>query len=170
MIQLPPKNLLLAATVLGGSLLLLILVVQDFGGGFPQLPRLAPARAPNPPSLVDGAFLDLFSRGTLARMRAGTNTTNPFYTTYFQPPPPPPPRTTRKIELTYQGFLETTGGDKRAYLLVGTNLVVKPVGGAVIAGLTVADIALKGLTLKHNGTQEIVLSFSAKKEVEIPVE
>ncbi|MHB8523077.1 MAG: hypothetical protein ACYDH9_20290 [Limisphaerales bacterium] len=170
MTELPPKNLLLAVTVLGGSLLLLILVVQDFGSSFPQSPPLAASRSPMPPSLADGAFLDLFSPGTLARMKAGTNTPNPFYTTYFQPPPPPAPKTTRKIELTYQGFQETTGGDKRAYLLVGTNLVVRPVGGTVIADLTVVDIALKALILKHNGTQEVVLSFSAKKDVEIPVE
>jgi hypothetical protein len=167
---LPGKSLLLAVTVLVGAGVGLLLLARDSSRRAPTVLHIAaedaaPATGPAPQRIQE-----LFSPGALPRLGATTNGTNPFYTAYFQPPPAPPPKTTRKVELTYQGFFETKDGSRQAFLRVGTNILTGTVGKKVIAEYAIAQIEHGTLTLTNGTSEPAVIGFRAKKELEIPVE
>jgi hypothetical protein len=111
----------------------------------------------------------LFAATVPAQLAPPPKTLNPFYTTYYQPPPSKPP-TTRKVGLTYQGFFETTGGQKQAFLKVDDQLFVGPVGAKVVADLVVNNIALRTMTLTNSAAKTNVLEFNARQELEVPVQ
>ena len=158
-----------------GTLVLFALTVFELGGQVPNRPALN--RRPNSPdaTILVGKIEALFSPALVGAMRPPTNGVGLFYTTYFQPPPQPPqpviptvpPPTTKKIQLTYQGFIGE--GDRRAFIRVGDGLFFGPVGSNVVADFVVSDIALRALILKNAASQTNLLQFNVPKEIEVPI-
>ena len=100
------RNRWFTAGIHAGFWLLLYLAVVNLGGKVPDL-RDAEGLSTPPRSPVPVAGLErLFSQGVWPKSLTDTNLLNPFVTRYFIPQAPPPP-TTRKIEVTYQGFYQT---------------------------------------------------------------
>jgi hypothetical protein len=83
--------------------------------------------------------------------------------------------TTRKFELTYQGFYG--GGDRPKYTVVkiadvklGDSFVVSPLGGKVISNVFVADASFQALVLTNTTAQTNILLLNVKKEIEVPIQ
>ena len=115
---------------------------------------------------------EVLSVGYRTGLKPAQNISNPFYpnpTPPPPPPPPPPPVTTRKVELLYQGYYVTSRGEKKAYLLVGDQLLVGTPGAKVTGPLVIVDIGARALRLKDAAGKETVLDFNVKKSVELPV-
>lgn len=103
------------------------------------------------------------------RGRADTNLLDPFFTRHFSPPVvQAPPLTTRKITLTYQGFYETEGAARRAFIKLGDLLLDAPAGSNFTANLFLAGMNAKSATLTNLAGQTNVLEFNAKTELEVP--
>ena len=79
------------------------------------------------------------------------------------------PPTTRKIEVTYQGFYETADGPKHAVCKVGEAFIASAVGAKVTANLFIADVALQSLTLTNTTAQTNILTLNVKKEIVVPL-
>ena len=120
----------------------------------------------------------LFAPATFPKRVGDPANLSLFTTAYFVPPvkptppspPPPPPPTTRKVELTYQGYYGTGDGPRYALLLLGEKLVGIPVGGMVVTNLYVVDAALKTLTLTNTAVHTNVLTLNMKQAVEVPIQ
>ncbi len=152
--------------------LLLYLALAHLGGSTPAF-REGTTQASASPPLVPIAKLEpLFARDQIRQAICNpTNTPNPFFTTYFVPPAPAPPPspTTRKIEVTYQGFYQTADGPKHAVLNVAGGLMIARVGALVATNVYVADASLLSVILTNTTAQTNVLSLNTKKEIEVPV-
>jgi hypothetical protein len=151
-----------------GLWLLLALAVLRLRGTSPPFlettSHTSPAQSPVPVTRLE----NLFAPGSWPKTAGETNSLSPFATRHFIPPTPSPP-TTRKIELTYQGFYQTGEDPKHVFLQVDSALVVSLVGGRIATDLFVADAALQTLTLTNLAAQTNVLTLNAKKTVEVPV-
>jgi hypothetical protein len=160
---------LLAVLLLSGLTALLVLAALSLGGSMPELP--APNRGPDEArTLIPVGGVDaLFAPSSIAQLALRTNLHSPFYTTFYQPPLPQAP-TTRKVELTYQGFVETAAGERRAFIRTGDTLFVGPIGSKVLADLVVLEITTRTLTLTNSTSTTNVLEFNARKELEVPVQ
>jgi hypothetical protein len=171
----PEKSLWLLAAAALAAVLTCALVARDLGGRLPALPEFRPTPATDQAAWHQADFSGLFSETTFAKLRPPAGTNNPFYTAYFVPPPqppppkPPPPKLTRKVALTYQGFVQLSDGERRAYVLVGTNLHVVPPGAKLLADLVVQEVTFDALTLR-GAAQEAVVPFRQSKELEVPTE
>jgi len=120
-------------------------------------------------TLVPVARLEnLFAPESWPRLGSQTNDSSAFATRHFIPPTPPPP-TTRKVEVTYQGFYQTVGDPKHVFLQVDGALVASLVGGRIATELFVADATMQTLTLTNLAAQTNVLTVNTKKTVEVPV-
>jgi hypothetical protein len=112
---------------------------------------------------------------------------NPFFTSYFVPVPSPvpPPPTTRKVEVTYQGFYQAGDSVKHAIVKVGERFVAAvpgaPVttneifvaavpGAPVTTNLFIADMSLSSLVLTNPPGATNVIPLSIKKEIEVPIQ
>jgi hypothetical protein len=103
---------------------------------------------------------------------ADTNSPNLFFTRHFVPAPapaPPPPPTTRKIELTYQGFYQTGDGPRQAVVKLGDSFLTAGLGTKVTTNLFVADVTVQVLTLTNPGATSYTLPLNTKKEIEVPL-
>jgi hypothetical protein len=80
------------------------------------------------------------------------------------------PKSTKKIELTYLGFFETTGGRRTTIVKLGDAFLVKQVGSKVTANLFAAEASILVLTLTNSAAQTNILQLNIKKEVEVPIE
>ena len=160
-------------TLHAGLWLLLYLAVANLGGKAPDSWDADAVTAP-PQSLVPVAGLQrLYSSGTQPRSLIGTNTVDPFLTRYFvppAPPAPPPPPTTRKIEVTYQGFYQTGDGPKQTIFRLGEALLVAPVGARIATNLFIAEVTMQAMTLTNLAAQTNILPLNAKKEIVIPIQ
>jgi hypothetical protein len=157
------------ATVLHAGLwLLLVLAVLRLRGTSPQFlettSHTSPAQSPVPVARLD----NLFVPGSWPKLAGETNRPSPFATSHFIPPTPAPP-TTRKVELTYQGFYQTGEDPKHVFLQVDATLVASLVGARIATELFVADAGLQTLTLTNVAGQTNVLTLNTKKAVEVPV-
>jgi hypothetical protein len=162
------KELWLAALLIGLLGWLLFRVVSDFGVGLPDFPPpTQPAPAP-PPRLARLQLEGLFAPGAAWPRATATNLVSPFHTTHFQPAPVKPP-TTRKVELTYLGFLRGSVGPLQAFVQVGETNFIGPVGSQVLADLRVVEIAPEALLLRNSAAQTNRLEFNRRQSIEIPV-
>ena len=163
-----------SACVHAGLWLLLLLVITGIGGKRPYFrgarPDPAAVTAPVPVAKLE----NLFTVANRPKPIGDAASLNPFITAYFMPQtlPPPPATTTRKIELTYQGFYQTGDSPKRAMIRFGDALVGIPVGGSVATNLYVANVTAMTLTLTNSAIagQTNVLALNTKKEIEIPIQ
>jgi hypothetical protein len=164
------RNRWFVTGVHAGLWLLLYLAVVNLGGKDPDY-RDADAVATPPQSPAPVAGLErLFSPGIWPRSLIATNTLDPFLTRYFVPPAPPPPPTTRKIEVTYQGFYHTGDGLKQAIFRLGEAYLVAPVGARIATNLFIAEATMQAMTLTNLAAQTNVLPLNAKKEILIPIQ
>ena len=111
----------------------------------------------------------LFSLGIWPKSLTNTNRLDPFVTRYFIPPVAPPP-TTRKIEVTYQGFYQTNGGPKNTIFKLGDAYLVAPIGTRIATNLFIADATMQTLTLTNLAAQTNVLSLNTNKEIIVPIQ
>lgn len=144
---------------------LLVLAWRDTAGRLPELRPLP--RTARGTSEVATALrtLELFQPEALAPRTLVTNRPDPFATLHFQPPPPPPKR---PVDITYQGSYQTSGGELKAFLLVGGATFVRTPGMSVTGDLAVASVTVRQLTLTNTAGATNVLDFNVKKTLEIP--
>lgn len=158
-------------TVLHAGLwLLLALAVLRLRGTSPHFlettSHTSPAQSPVPVARLE----TLFAPESGTKHAGETNSLSPFATRYFTPPVTPVvPPTTRKVQLTYQGFYQTGDDPKHVFLQVDSALVVSLVGGRIATELFIADAAMQTLTLTNLAAQTNVLTVNTKKIVEVPV-
>lgn len=159
-----------AACLLAGALLLLILSVATIGGRAPrfQEAEATPGSATTP--LPVAKLGQLFAANNWPRHVVDPATQNPFSTTHFIPVIAPViPPTTRRVEVTYQGYYESANGPRHAMLRVGDAILGVPVGTRVVTNLYVAQAEFKTVTLTNSANQTNVLALNTKKEVEVPL-
>lgn len=160
------RSLWISLAVLLGLVVLTLLTVVRLGGRVPALKPLS-----NATNVVSTDWLALqnarlwFRPDELGRVASQTNLPNPFFTAYFQPPPPP---STRPVELTYLGFMDSDNRPRRALLQVDDATRLFTAGGRVVADHTVQEIARRTLILTNGAGQTNVLEFRIKKVLEIP--
>jgi hypothetical protein len=158
-----------AGCVHAGLWLLLYLAVTHLGGRVPEVRDAnAAAAALQSPAPV-GGLERLFAPEAWPRSLVDTNALNPFFTRYFVPPAPPPP-TTRKIEVTYQGFYQTGEGPKHTMFKLGEAYQVAPIGARIATNLFIADATMQALTLTNPAAQTNILPLNVKKELEVPIQ
>jgi hypothetical protein len=161
----------LAGCVHAGLWVLLLLAVSSFGGKSPEYRDATavstPVQSPAPVSKLS----NLFSPGVWPATPADTNLLNPFFTRHFIPlqTPAPPPPTTRKVELTYQGFYQGVNGARHVVVKVADGFVATPVGAKITANLFAAEATMKALTLTNPAAQTNLLLLNTKKEIEVPI-
>jgi len=143
--------------------LLLYLAITRLGGQTPNF-RDAEAVANPPQSPAPVAGLErLFSPGVWPQSLIDTNRLNPFAT------PAPPPSTTRKIEVTYQGFYQTSNDLKRAIFKLGEAYLAAPIGARVATNLFIAEATMQAMTLTNLSAQTNILPLNTKKEIVVPI-
>lgn len=148
--------------------LLLYLAISNLRGKAPDFRESdATANPPQSPAPVAG-LEGLFSPGIWPKSLNETNTLSPFFTRYFVPPTPPPP-TTRKIEVTYQGFYQSGEGLKQTIFKLDQAYGVAPIGTQITNDLFVADATIQALTLTNLAAQTNIVPLNAKQEITIPI-
>jgi hypothetical protein len=154
-----------------GLWLVLYLAVTHLGGKTPEF-RVADTTTPPPASPVPVASMEaLFSPAQWPNPQPATNGPNPFFTTYFvpTPAPAPPPPTTRKVEVTYQGFFEAGDTVKHIVVKLGDAFVAAVIGAPVTTNLFVAEATMQSLVLTNLNAQTNLIPLNSKKEIEIPI-
>ena len=147
---------------------LLVLALGSLGGRGPRYAEAPGDTRPRLNPIPVERIRTLFDMGTALRGLTTTNGVNPFFTRYFLPPTLPKP-TTRKVELTYHGYYQTTEGPPTAMLNVDDALVVGAPGAKAVANLFVAGITWQTLTLTNPAAQTNLLPLNVKKDVEVPI-
>jgi hypothetical protein len=158
------------ASVHAGLWVLLYLAVTSLGGNAPDCREADGITNPQQSPAPVAGLERLFSPSTWPKALINTNTLNPFITRYFVPPAPPPPPTTRKIEITYQGFYQSGEDSKRTIFRLGEAYVVAPIGARVATNLFIADATMQALTLTNLAAQTNVVPLNAKKAIEVPIQ
>lgn len=150
---------------------LLILVIIKVGGKAPDFrdaesSPTAPRTVAPIPKLVQ-----LFEPAQWPGPLPSTEGSSPFFTRYFVPvaSPTAPPPTTKKIEVTYQGYFETSDGPRNAVIKVADVFMVIPVGGSVATNFFVGEASMQSLTLTNPTAPPTILPLNSKKEIEVPV-
>ena len=163
------RNRWFVTAVHAGMWVLLYLAVAGLGGKAPDF-RDAESSANPPHNSVPVAGLErLFSSESWPKSLVDTNRLDPFVTRYFIPPVPPPP-TTRKIEVTYQGFYQTNNGPKNTIFKLGDAFLVAPIGARIATNLFIADATMQALTLTNLAAQTNILPLNTKKEIIVPIQ
>jgi hypothetical protein len=151
--------------------LLLILVIIKVGGKAPDF-RDSESSSTAPRTVAPIAkMVQLFEPAQWPGPLPSTEGSSPFFTRYFVPvaSPTPPPPTTKKIEVTYQGYFETSDGPRNAVIKVADVFTVVPVGGSVATIFFVGEASMQSLTLTNPTAPPTILPLNSKKEIEVPV-
>lgn len=157
-----------AMALLAGLLVLVALVLRDYGVGLPEFPAPSKQSSPILPPLSAGGFERLFPAEPVPELRQDPEQQSPFFTSHFQPPKPKPP-TTRKVNMTYLGLLESAEGQRRAFLRVDNETRNAGLGESIIADLGVAGMDLRSLSLTNRAGETNILLFNVSKAVEVPI-
>jgi hypothetical protein len=148
--------------------LLLYLAVTNLGGKAPDFHEAdAVTNPPQSPAPVAG-LERLFSPGVWPGTLIETNALNPFFTRYFVPPTPPPP-TTRKIEVTYQGFYRSGDSLSQTIFKLDDAYIVAPIGAKIATDLFIAEATVQALTLTNLAAQTNIVPLNAKREIIVPI-
>jgi hypothetical protein len=156
----------------GGLWLLIYLAASNLGGKAPNFREVDSFSTPPSRLPPVAKIAPLFAPGVWPKTVLDTNNLDPFFTRNFIPPPKPPPPapTTRKIELTYQGFYQAAGGPKQSIIKLGDAFLTTPPGAKVTANLFVMDATVQALTLTNSASQTNILQLNVKKELEVPIQ
>ena len=156
-------------TVHAGLWVLLYLAIINLRGKTPNYGEAdgisSPAQSPAPVASLEC----LYQPGIWSTALTETNVENPFFTRYFVPPTPPPP-TTRKIEVTYQGYYQAEDGPKRTIFKLDADYVVAPIGARIATNLFIADATMQALTLTNLLAQTNIVLLNTKKEMIVPIQ
>lgn len=163
------RNRWFVAAVHAGLWFLLYLALAGLRGKAPDLRDADGATSPTLSSVPVAGLARLFSSGIWPPPLVETNRLDPFVTRYFVPPVAPPP-TTRKIEVTYQGFYQTTNGPKHTIFKLGEAFLVAPIGARIATNLFIADATMQVLTLTNLAAQTNILPLNTKKEIVVPIQ
>jgi hypothetical protein len=150
---------------------LLYLAIRGVGGKTPDL-REAEGFSGSPQNSTPVAKIEqLFTRGIVPRNVISLNSPSPFQTSHFIPQatPAPPPPTTKKIELTYQGFYQQGTNTAHAMVKMGDAFLAAEVGKKLTANLFAAQASVTSLLLTNNAGQTNLLTLNTKKEIEVPL-
>ena len=152
--------------------LLICFAAMNLGGKAPPYNDAESSSTPLQPLPPVGKLSNLLSPGFWPKSVLNTNTSSPFFTRHFIPPPTPaaPAPTTRKIELTYQGFYQTDNGPKQTIVKLGDSYLVSMPGSKVTANLFISDVTMQVLTLTNPVSQTNILLLNTKKEIEVPLQ
>jgi hypothetical protein len=71
--------------------------------------------------------------------------------------------------MTYQGFFQTTDGDRLAFVNLDDTHLTVPLGRPVVADLAVGEINTHTLVLTNGATRTNILTFNQTAAVEVPV-
>lgn len=160
---------MLSALLLAWLAFLAFQIVRNLGGGAPAPPEVS-VFAPIGARINRGRQLEqTFSTTLYSDFKPARNMSNPFYSIPFVPPPPPDPPTTRPVDLLYQGFFVSSQGVKKAYVLVGDQLVIGPVGSKVVAQYLIAGIAPGAMMIKDGAGKELTVNFNTKTQVVVSI-
>ena len=154
-----------------GLWLILYLALTHLGGKPPDF-RMGDSSNPIPPGPVPvGGMASLFSSAQWLGAQALTNAASPFLTTHFVPvaSPVPPPATTRKVEITYQGYYQAGDTTKHVIVKVGDAFVAAVIGAPITTNLFVADASLQNLLLTNHVAQTNLILLNTKREIEVPI-
>jgi hypothetical protein len=162
------RNRWFAGCVHAGLWLLLYLALTKLGGRAPEVRDTNAVTAPLQNAAPVGGLAGLFSPGIWPKPLISTNELNPFFTRYFVPPAPPPP-TTRKIEVTYQGFYQAGDGPKQTMFKLGDAYQVAPLGARIATNLFIAEATMQTLTLTNLATETNILPLNVKRELVVPI-
>jgi hypothetical protein len=157
----------IAGLLLIGLLALLVLVLRDYGVGLPRFPQSARHTETAFTPVSENQLQELLAPDNVPNL-GSTNLDSPFFTTHFQPPKPPAP-TTRKVDMIYKGFFQTTDGDRQAFVQVDNANRTAALGRPLIADLAVSEILPQTLTLTNSASRTNVLEFNKSTSVEVPV-
>jgi hypothetical protein len=154
-----------------GLWLLLALVVLRWFGPESDIEPAEITSAAVPTYLPVERLTQLFTAEPRFDAAGATNRLSPFATRHFTPAAPPTaaPPTTRKVELTYQGYYEVSESVRRVFLQVDQKMVISPMGDQVVPSLFIAGADLQSLTLTNAAAQTNVLKLNTKTTLEIPV-
>jgi len=152
--------------------LLIYLSASNLGGKAPPYSESESSGAPSQPLPPVGKLAPLLGTGIWPKSVMDTNAISPFFTRHFIPPPAPtpPPPTTKKIELTYQGFYQTAEGPKQTIIKMGDSFLINSPGSKVTANLFIAEATMQSLTLTNTSQQTNILNLNTKKEIEVPLQ
>lgn len=154
-----------------GSWLLLYLALTALGGKAPDYRDAQAVSAPPQSPVPVAKLVDLFTPPSARQPAIDPDLLSDFVTRHFIPVPPPAPKppTTRKVEVTYQGFYQTDGGTRIAVVKVGDAFAVVPLGARVTTNFMVAEATMQLLTLTNVAAQTNLLPLNVKKEIEVPL-
>ena len=110
----------------------------------------------------------LFDESGWPKLLVSHDASDPFFTRYFVPPAPPPP-TTRKIDVTYLGFYQTSDGPRTTIFKLGNSYQVAPIGTRIETNLFLANATMQALTLTNLGGQTNILPLNRKSELTVPI-
>ncbi len=150
---------------------LLALGLAHFGAKAPSYRDSTSGPALNPSPVPVTRLGAVFAAAPQCLALGSTNELNPFYTKYFTPAPAPapPPPTTRKIEVTYQGFYDDGQGATYAVVKLADAFLSTRVGLPLATNHYVAQVTLQSLLLTNPAAQTNLLPINVKKEIEVPI-
>jgi len=151
--------------------LLLVLVLVKVGGKAPDFRETDAFSLPPQSAAPVAKLAALFEPAQWPAPRPVPEGASAFFTRYFVPvpSPAPPPPTTRKIEVTYQGYYQTSDGPRNVIVKLADAFVVIPVGGTVATNFYIGDATMQSLTLTNPASGATVLMLNTKKEIEVPI-
>ncbi len=163
------KRSMLSALLLAWLAFLAYQIVRNLDGGMPQQPTLSSFQ-PIGTTVDRGQQIEeTFSTGFYREFKPARNMSNPFYSIPFVPPPPPDPPTTKLVELLYQGYFASSQGEKKAYVLVGDQLIIGTTGSKVVGQYSMGGISPGALMLRDGAGNEFMVNFNAKTQVVVPI-
>src|SRR5437899_977478 len=129
------RNSWVIGLVHAGLWVLLVLSVTSFGGKSPVYQESTAVSNPLQTPIPVTKLPNLFSPNAWPTSLDATNALSPFFTRHFIPPvtPPPPAPTSRKIELTYQGFYQPVNGARHVIVKLADAFLDKTIGANLTA-------------------------------------
>lgn len=165
------RDLAVASVLLAAAVLGLVQVIRDLSTASPaRVAEVHPVERVQVVLPLDSAEA-LFAPDVVASPGPPEGQVDGFHTRYFAPPVKPPKQapTTRKVALTYLGFLQAGEGPRTAVVLEGATQWTGGLGGHPVPSLSVSAIESGYLVLTNAEGQTHQLEFRKSVELDVPV-